>query len=328
MVMAIRKTLPMILMACMTLGAHAAELPTTLIVGFQAGGGLDSVARALANELNKTGKHKIVVENKPGASGMMAIDAVRNASRNSALLVIMPGGSITMTPHTNKHFQYDPQKDLVPVARLATYTLGVAVSPDVNAATLAQFLKLADNSQKLAAYGTAGIGLSPHFVGETIAKQSRVNLVHVPYKGAGPAINDALGKQIPAVISTVPSLLPMVRDGRLKLLATTGTHRDKHAPGVPTLKELGYQGWLLKSGLVFLLQLLCLPMQLKSGTPPLTTRSIQSHCTIPLPYKVFCRHPCRPATSGIWCYTITQCGVKPYQTLATHFQTERIPIKP
>lgn len=242
MVMAIRKTLPMILMACMTLGAHAAELPTTLIVGFQAGGGLDSVARALANELNKTGKHKIVVENKPGASGMMAIDAVRNASRNSALLVIMPGGSITMTPHTNKHFQYDPQKDLVPVARLATYTLGVAVSPDVNAATLAQFLKLADNSQKLAAYGTAGIGLSPHFVGETIAKQSRVNLVHVPYKGAGPAINDALGKQIPAVISTVPSLLPMVRDGRLKLLATTGTHRDKHAPGVPTLKELGYPG--------------------------------------------------------------------------------------
>ncbi len=242
MLMAIRKTLPMILMACMTWGAHATELPTTLVVGFQAGGGLDSVARALANELNKTGKHKIVVENKPGASGMMAIDAVRNASRNSALLVIMPGGSITMTPHTNKHFQYDPEKDLVPVARLATYTLGVAVSPDVNAATLAQFLKLAHDSQKLAAYGTAGIGLSPHFVGETIAEQSRVNLVHVPYKGAGPAINDALGKQIPAVISTVPSLLPMVRDGRLKLLATTGAHRDKHAPDVPTLKELGYPG--------------------------------------------------------------------------------------
>ncbi len=241
MLMLIRKTLPMFLAASMTLGAHAAELPTTLVVGFQAGGGLDSVARALANELNKTGKHKVIVENKPGASGIMAIDAVRN-SRNNALLVIMPGGSITMTPHTNKHLKYDPQKDLVPVARLATYTLGVAVSPDVNAATLSQFLKLAGNSQKLAAYGTAGIGLSPHFIGETIAEQSKVNLVHVPYKGAGPAINDALGKQIPAVISTVPSLLPMVRDGRLKLLATTGGHRDKHAPDAPTLKELGYSG--------------------------------------------------------------------------------------
>lgn len=241
MLMIIRKTLPMILAACMTLGVHAAELPTTLVVGFQAGGGLDSVARALANELNKTGKHKVIVENKPGASGIMAIDAVRN-SRNNALLVIMPGGSITMTPHTNKHFKYDPQKDLVPVARLATYTLGVAISPDVNASTLSQFLKLAGNSQKLAAYGTAGIGLSPHFIGETVAEQSKVNLVHVPYKGAGPAINDALGKQIPAVISTIPSLLPMVRDGRLKLLATTGAHRDKHAPDVPTLKELGYSG--------------------------------------------------------------------------------------
>lgn len=241
MLTVIRKTLPMILAACMTLGAQAAELPTTLVVGFQAGGGLDSVARALANELNKTGKHKVIVENKPGASGIMAIDAVRN-SRNNALLVIMPGGSITMTPHTNKHFKYDPQKDLVPVARLATYTLGVAISPDVNAATLSQFLKLAGNSQKLAAYGTAGIGLSPHFIGETVAEQSKVNLVHVPYKGAGPAINDALGKQIPAVISTIPSLLPMVRDGRLKLLATTGAHRDKHAPDVPTLKELGYSG--------------------------------------------------------------------------------------
>lgn len=240
MLMFIRKALAIILAACMTLSAQAAELPTTLVVGFQAGGGLDSVARALANELNKTGKHKVIVENKPGASGIMAIDAVRNAPRNNALLVIMPGGSITMTPHTNKHFKYDPQKDLVPVARLATYTLGVAVSPDVNAATLSQFLKLAGNSQKLAAYGTAGIGLSPHFIGETIAKHSKVNLVHIPYKGAGPAINDALGKQIPAVISTIPSLLPMVRDGRLKLLATTGAHRDKHAPDVPTLKELGY----------------------------------------------------------------------------------------
>ncbi len=241
MLTVIRKTLPMILAASMTLGAQAAELPTTLVVGFQAGGGLDSVARALANELNKTGKHKVIVENKPGASGMMAIDAARN-SRNNALLVIMPGGSITMTPHTNKHFKYDPQKDLVPVARLATYTLGVAVSPDVNAATLSQFLTLAGNSQKLAAYGTAGIGLSPHFIGQAIAEQSKVNLVHVPYKGAGPAINDALGKQIPAVISTIPSLLPMVRDGRLKLLATTGAHRDTHAPDTPTLKELGYSG--------------------------------------------------------------------------------------
>lgn len=238
----VRTLAPLILAACAAAGAQAAEPPTRLIVGFQAGGGLDSVARALADALNKQGGQQVIVENRPGASGIIAIDTVRHARPGDPVLVILPSGSITMTPHTNKHFKYDPRHDLTPVARLATYTLGIAVSPQTGAATLADFLQRARRSSKLAAYGTAGVGLSPHYIGVRLASEAKVNLVHVPYKGAGPAINDALGGQIPAVISTVPSLLPAARDKRLKLLATTGSARDANAPDVPTLKELGYTG--------------------------------------------------------------------------------------
>ncbi|GAB1577690.1 Bug family tripartite tricarboxylate transporter substrate binding protein [Bordetella petrii] len=230
------------LAACAGAAAQAAEPATRLIVGFQAGGGLDSVARALADALNRDGGQKVIVENRPGASGIIAIDAVRNARDGDSVLVILPSGSITMTPHTNKHFKYDPRRDLAPVARLATYTLGIAVGPQTGAATLPDFLARARRSSALAAYGTAGVGLSPHYIGVQLASESGVNLVHVPYKGAGPAINDALGGQIPAVISTVPSLLPAARDQRLTLLATTGARRDPIAADVPTLAELGYEG--------------------------------------------------------------------------------------
>ncbi|GAA5233130.1 Bug family tripartite tricarboxylate transporter substrate binding protein [Verticiella sediminum] len=222
--------------------AAAAEPPTRLVVGFQAGGGLDSVARALADALSRSSERRVIVENRPGASGMIAIDALRNAAAGDNLLIILPSGSITMTPHTNRHFSYDPERDLVPVARVATYAMGVAVSPSVGADTLQGYVERARGNEALRAYGTAGVGLSPHFVGVGLSQQAHADLIHVPYRGAGPAINDAVGGQIPAVISTVPSLLAMTRDGRLKLLATSGSERDPNTPQVPTLRELGFKG--------------------------------------------------------------------------------------
>jgi len=141
----IRAALPVVLAACTITAAQAAEPVTRLTVGFQAGGGLDSVARALANALNQEGSHKVIVENRPGASGIIAIDAVRNARSDDSMLVILPSGSITMTPHTNRHFKYDPERDLTPIARIATYTLGLAVSPETKADTLGGFLALFKN---------------------------------------------------------------------------------------------------------------------------------------------------------------------------------------
>lgn len=241
-----RHALHLALFGCAALNAHAAEPTTRLIVGFQAGGGLDSVARSLADAINRGGQHKVIVENKPGASGMIAIDTVRNAKPNESLLIILPSSSITMTPHTNPNFSYDPERDLVPVARVATYTLGLAVPAASNTKTLDEFLQSARDDKALAAYGTAGVGLSPHYVGVKLAESSGVELVHVPYKGAGPAINDALGSQIPAVLSTVPSLLALARDGRLNLLATSGAERDPNTPDVPTFKELGHDQALVE----------------------------------------------------------------------------------
>ncbi len=228
------------LAACAIAPAQAAEPVTRLIVGFQAGGGLDGVARALAETLSREGKHRVIVENRPGASGMIAIDAVRNAKPDEPVLIILPSGSITMTPHTHSTFRYNPEADMTPVARIATYALGVAVHPKVQAADWPGYLAAARQDNAMRAYGTAGVGLSPHYIGVELAKASGADLIHVPYKGAGPAINDALGGQIPMAISTVPSLLTMVRDQRLRLLATSGEARDPNTPEVPTLRELGY----------------------------------------------------------------------------------------
>lgn len=228
------------LAACALMPAHAAEAPTRLIVGFQAGGGLDSVARALADTLSREGNRRVIVENRPGASGMIAIDAARAAKPDEPVLLILPSGSITMTPHTHSTFRYDPERDLTPVARVATYALGVAVNPTTTVTDWPGYLSRARKEPSLRAYGTAGVGLSPHYIGVELAKASGADLIHVPYKGAGPAINDALGGQIPMVISTVPSLLAMVRDNRLRLLATSGEARDPNTPDVPTLRELGY----------------------------------------------------------------------------------------
>ncbi len=235
-----RTILALALFGCAALGARAAEPATRLIVGFQAGGGLDAVARSLADAVSRAGERKVIVENKPGASGMIAIDTLRNAKPNESLLIIVPSSSITMTPHTNPNFHYDPERDLVPVARVATYTLGLAVPSASNTKALDEFLRSAKADKTRAAYGTAGVGLSPHYVGVKLAESAGVELVHVPYKGAGPAINDALGNQIPAVLSTVPSLLALTRDGRLNLLATSGAERDPNTPDVPTFKELGH----------------------------------------------------------------------------------------
>ncbi len=237
-----RTVLQVALVGCTVFGAQAAEPTTRLIVGFQAGGGLDSVARSLADAINRAGTHKVIVENRPGASGIIGIDAVRNAKPSDSMLLIVPSSSIAMTPHTNPHFSYDPEKDLVPVARVAMYTLGLAVPAASKTETVSEFIQAAEHDKSLAAYGTAGVGLSPHYVGVTLADAAGIELVHVPYKGAGPAINDTLGSQIPAVISTTPSLLGLVRDGRLKLLATSGIERDIDTPDTPTFKELGYPG--------------------------------------------------------------------------------------
>lgn len=242
---AARLALQLVLATSATLAvhaAHASDTTTRLIVGFQAGGGLDTVARALADALNRAGGQRVIVENRPGASGMIAIDAARNAKPGDSVLVILPSGSITMTPHTNPNFRYDPERDLVPVSRVATYSMAVAVLASNGAASLPDFLKRASASSAMRTYGTAGIGLSPHYIGVRLAQESGINLVHVPYKGAGPAINDTLGGQVAAVISTTPSLLPMLRDGRLKLLATSGAKRDPNTGNVPTFKEAGYRG--------------------------------------------------------------------------------------
>ncbi|MBU4609624.1 hypothetical protein IMZ29_03390 [Achromobacter sp. GG226] len=220
--------------------AHAAESVTRLIVGFQAGGGLDGVARALADALSRDGKRRVIVENRPGASGMIAIDNIRSAKPEDGVLIILPSGSITMTPHTHSTFRYDPERDLTPVARVATYALGMAVTPGTQVTDWASYLKQVRTDAALRTYGTAGVGLSPHYVGVEVGKAIGVDIVHVPYKGAGPAINDAVGGQIPMVISTVPSLLTMVRDQRLRLIATSGEKRDPNTPDVPTLRELGY----------------------------------------------------------------------------------------
>ncbi|UUX94472.1 Bug family tripartite tricarboxylate transporter substrate binding protein [Aquabacterium sp. J223] len=222
--------------------ALAQGKPMRIVVGFPAGGSSDALARLLAEALRTRIDAPVLVENRAGAGGRLGIEAVKAAEADGSVMLITPNPMITMYPHLYKRLAYDPQKDLVPVGRLATFPLFIGVGPSVPASVknikdLMQWFKA--NPDK-AFYGTPGPGSTPHFIGMMLGKAAGVPLTHAAYKGDAPAIQDLLGGQIAMSVNTPAAQLPHVPGGRLRVLATTGAQRSPQLPDVPTLVESGF----------------------------------------------------------------------------------------
>ena len=223
-----------------------AAFPTrtvTLMVGFAPGGGTDIAARIVAKQLATEFGQQVVVENRAGAGGNIATGAVARAAPDGYLISLATISSLTVQPHLNSKLPYDPRRDLAPLTMGVVFANVLVVHPSVPATTVAEFVALARAKPETIGYGTSGIGTTGHLAGELFRLMAKAPIVHVPYKGGGPAMTDLLGGQIPAVFASAPSALPQVKAGKIRALATTGSARSSFLPDVPTIAESGYPGY-------------------------------------------------------------------------------------
>jgi tripartite-type tricarboxylate transporter receptor subunit TctC len=213
------------------------------LVGFPAGGSLDVVARLLAEHM-KGYAPSMIVDNRAGAGGRIALEALKSAEPDGSLMVLTPGDQVTLFPHVYQKLSYDALRDFIPVTTVCTFPFLLAIGPMVPASVtrLDQFVEWCRANPKLATYGSPGAGTRPHFLGATLARAARFAFVHVPYKGGAPALQDVLGGQIPATISVFSNAFPHVQSGSLRALVITAPQRSPLLPDVATASEAGYPG--------------------------------------------------------------------------------------
>ncbi len=207
----------------------------TVIVPFSPGGTGDIVARVVAEKLGPALGQSVVVENRAGAAGTLGTRAVVAAAPDGHTLLLGQTGEIAIAPHWNKAAGYETSKDLQPVALATIVPLAMVAPGKASYSSIAEMLKAA--SGKGLSFASAGAGTPGHFAGEMLKYRTKSNLAHVPYKGAGPALNDLLGGHVDFFFSGFPAAIPYVKAGNLKLLAVSSSKRSGVAPDVPTVAE-------------------------------------------------------------------------------------------
>jgi tripartite-type tricarboxylate transporter receptor subunit TctC len=217
--------------------------PITMVVGFAPGGGTDTASRIIAKKLGENLGQPVLVENKAGAGGNIATELVTKAAPDGYTMLLASVGAMAITPHLLPKPPYDPLHDLAPITMAVVFPNVLVVHPSVQANTLAEFVALAKARPGVINYGSSGVGNAGHLAGELFRIHAGIDIVHVPYKGGGPATTDLLGGQIAAVFATPASVVGHIKAGRLRALATTGPQRSLAMPEVPTIAESGYPGY-------------------------------------------------------------------------------------
>ncbi len=236
--------------------ASAQAIPDTvrILAGFSPGGGIDVVARKVAEKLNGTPYARtVVVENRTGAGGRLAIEATKGAAPDGKTLLLTPGSMLYIYPYIYNTLSYDPVADLAAVSLAATVAMGIGVGPMVpgSVRTVPDFLAWAKTNPDKANFGTGGAGSMPHFVGAMLEKASGVKLSHVPFRGTAAAMTDLIGGQIAAVTGPEADLIPHLKGGRVRLLATSGKERSRFSPDVPTFAEQGFADMVMEEWFAF-----------------------------------------------------------------------------
>ena len=219
------------------LPAMAQDYPSksvTIVVSYAAGGGTDAIARIFASQLEKSLGGRVIVENRPGAAANLGTDVVAKAQPDGYTLLIGNQGPMVVNPHIFK-LRNDPAETLDPIAMIADAQLVVVAGPNLQVDSMKGLLDKAKEGELV--YGSAGNASASHVATLLLGQMADVKLKHVPYKGAGPAINDLLGGHVDFMVTTVPSVIGLIQDGSLKALAVTGKERFSGLPDVPTVAE-------------------------------------------------------------------------------------------
>lgn len=242
--------------------AAAAALPATrlfaqgpqldmarLVTGFAAGGTSDTLCRRLASRMTGGYARSVIVENRTGAGGQIAIQAMKSLAADGTSILQTPMSMLGIYPHIYKKLPYEPLKDLTPVSIGCVFDFGFAVGPAVPASvtTVPQYLAWAKSSNNVA-FGSPAAGSVPHFIGVLLGKQGGIELTHIPYRGTQPAILDMIGGQLPAVSGPIGDFLPHLAGGKCRILATSGAARNQFVGNVPTfteqgLKDMAFSEW-------------------------------------------------------------------------------------
>ena len=233
------------LAALVPLAARAQALPDTakIFAGFAAGGTVDVTARRVADKLRDVYAKSVVVENRTGAGGQIALSALKTSAPDGLTFLVTPMSMLGIYPHTYKKLPYDPVADFMPVSQAVRFDFGFAVGPQVPASvkSTADFIAWCKANPKDANFGSPAAGSVPHFVAELFGRAAGVDLKHAPYRGTQPAIVDLMGGQVAAVSGPVGEFLQHLPTGKVRLIATSGPARNKFAPTVPTFAEQGFK---------------------------------------------------------------------------------------
>ncbi|MBL0089902.1 MAG: hypothetical protein IPP44_25745 [Ideonella sp.] len=231
--------------------AYSQPQQPRLFLGFGAGGTSDVAARALSRSLREVMGGEVVVENRVGAGARIALEHVRSAVADGSVAILVPDATMILYPHVYRQLGYDPERDFVPVARVANLAIALYVGAMVptSVTTVAEFIAWVRADPLRATFGTPAAGATPHFVGEMFARAAGLSLTAVHYRGSGPGIQDLIGGHLPAFFGAVPDGAVMATAGRVRALATTGPHRSSATPQVPTFAEQQFGNLVVEDGL-------------------------------------------------------------------------------
>ncbi len=225
--------------------ARAQSFPSKqlrILVGTPPGGGLDIVARILAQELTKSAGLSVLVENKTGGAGIVSVRELLHAPADGHTILLGTIGMLAVNPYAMKDAGYNPPTDMTPVCLAVDFSNVLVVHPSVPAHTLAEYLDLGRRPDGID-YGTSGIGSAGHLAGELLRSRSGAKLDHVPFRGGGPAMNDLIAGHLASAMASGPTATNAVREGRVRAIALTAAQRTPLDPDVPTIAESGFPGY-------------------------------------------------------------------------------------
>jgi tripartite-type tricarboxylate transporter receptor subunit TctC len=230
-----------------TVSQQLAQDRFTLVAPFPPGGPVDTLARLLADGLAQRYGQPAVVENLPGAAGNLGMDKVKRSKPDGHVLLVIPAGNLTINPTLMPNFPFHIERDFTPLTMLAKAPNVLVASPQARLRNMPELLAQARRQPDGLSYASPGVGSGLHLAGELFKVQTQTDILHVPYKGTGPALNDVLAGVVPLMFSNLPATLPFIRSGRLVALGVTDSTRSPVAPEIPTLAEQGVTGVVVTS---------------------------------------------------------------------------------
>lgn len=217
--------------------------PLRLVVPFPAGGGTDIIAREVTQKITDATKWSFIVDNKPGSGGAIGLDNVAKSPADGYNLVLGQTSNLAINPSLYKKLPYDPVKDLTPISMVASSPMALVVAADSPYKSLADVVSAARAKPGTINFATSGNGTVAHLATELFQKHAGIKLVHIPYKGATMGINDVIGGQVQIYVSSIPTLIGHIKNGKLRALAVTSLKRVDDLPQTPTIAESGYKNF-------------------------------------------------------------------------------------